>query len=184
MPSDLPARALEAAFRPRVFAMHLPTYGAARVTVAKPREEMVRLIVNYERAVAHLPQTELPVRHFYMEGRLARHVYAREISIGAGVAAVGRVHKYECINIISKGRVLVASPEGVHEIAAPFTWVSAPGSKRALYVLEDLIWTTIHLTDELDAARIKDDLGVVSYEEYRSFCENLALEGAGAPQDP
>lgn len=156
----------------REFDMRIPNYGSVRVTMRKSPEQMKRAIVKYERAVGALPQTELPVRHYYMEGRPASHVYAREISIAAGIAAVGRVHKYACINIISKGRVLVASDDGVRMIVAPCTWVSAPGAKRALFVLEDLMWTTIHLTDELDAAKIRDDLAVVTYEEYHSYLQS------------
>ena len=155
--------------------MALGRYGVARVTVKRSPEQMRRSILNYERAVGGLPQTDLPLRHFWIEGRPASHVYAREISISAGIAAVGRVHKYATINIISKGRVVVASEEGVREIAAPFTWVSGPGAKRALYVLEDLIWTTIHLTDELEVARMKDDLGTVTYEEYLTYRDSLKL---------
>lgn len=166
---------------PRVFTTRIPSYGTARVVVRRSPEEMRGAIVRYEKAVGSLPQTELPLRHFYMEGRTASHVYAREISIAKGIAAVGRVHKFQCINIISKGRVVVASEEGVRIITAPHTWVSEPGAKRALYVLEDLIWTTIHLTDELDIAKIKDDLGEVSYEEYFAYCKSLGYDGAAEP---
>lgn len=159
------------------FGMMLAGYGVARVVVRRSPQQMRRSILAYERAVGALPQTEMPVRHFYIEGRQASHIYAREISIAKDIAAVGRVHKYATINILSKGRVLVASEEGVREVVAPCTWVSQPGAKRALYVLEDILWTTIHLTDELDEARIKDDLGTVGYEEYLAFCNTLKLKG-------
>lgn len=171
---------LAAIMRPRhEFAMRMPHYGLVRVSVPRSPADMRRAIVRYERAVGALPQTDLPVRHFHIEGRKASHAYAREITIGRGVAAVGRVHKYQCINIVSKGRVLVASDEGVKEIVAPCTWVSEPGAKRALFVLEDLLWTTIHLTDELDPSKIKDDLGVVSYDEYLAYCASKGYDGVG-----
>lgn len=184
MKRDLPIGSveLEQAMRPPLaFAVALPTYGVARMTVKRSPSEMRAAILKYERAVMGLPQTDLPVRHFYIEGRKCSHVYAREIAIPANVAAVGRVHKFETINIISKGRVIVASDEGVRDIRAPFTWVSKPGAKRALYAIEDLLWTTFSLTDELDAAKIKDDLGTVTYEEFLQFLED---NGHDAPRLP
>ena len=161
---------LEGVMRPQLaFFQPIPGYGVARVVVRRSPEQMRSSILRYEQAVGMLPQTELPVRHYWIEGRRASHVYAREISIGAGVAAVGRVHKYATINVISKGAVLVASEAGVRRVMAPFTWISQPGAKRALYVLEDLIWTTFHLTDELDEAKMKDDLGFVTYDEFMAW---------------
>lgn len=132
-------------------------------------------ILDYEREVGKMPQVELPLRHFFIKSpRTCTGGYAREITMPAGVAAVGRVHKYPCINVISKGVVAVATDEGSILIEAPHTFVSEAGAKRALYIHEETIWTTFHLTDETDIDKMKDDLGTVTYNEYLEY--KLALE--------
>lgn len=156
----------------------LPGYGVANVSVRRSPEAMRTAILNFEGAVGGLPQTTLPIRHFYIEGPRASHVYAREMTIPAGVALVGRVHKHETLTILSKGVLWIASEAGVKELRAPATWVTPPGTKRAGYALEEAILTTVHLTDELDENKIEADLGTVTYEEYEDFVREL---GHAAP---
>lgn len=159
---------LQALLAPRM-AMVLPWYGKANLTVRRTPAQMRAAIVRYENAVGALPQTSLPIRHFYVAGPAASHIYAREMMIPAGVTLVGRVHKHETLSIISKGRILIASEGGVREVSAPFTWVTPAGTKRAGYAIEETIITTLHLTDELDATKIEDELGTITYEQFEEF---------------
>jgi hypothetical protein len=164
------------------YQMTLPCgYKAASVSIGRTDRPMRDRVLNYERAVGALEQVDLPLRHFFINEKAASHVYAREITIKKGIAAVGRVHKFSCINIVSKGKLLVATEDGVKVVEGPCTWVSEAGCKRALYTLEDTIWTTIHLTDETDIAKIKDELGTVTYEEYLAYCKALELEDKREP---
>lgn len=96
-------------------------------------------LLNYEKEIAKLPQVNMPVRHDFISG-----VYSRTITINKGIAFCGHTHRYECINIISSGKVLVATEEGSKEICAPYIWKSGPGVKRVGLALEDVTWTTIH----------------------------------------
>lgn len=134
-------------------------------------------VMNFRDAVARLPQHDAPLRHFFVRGRRASQIYAREITMVKGLAAVGYVHKYSTINVITKGKLLVATQDGSKLIEAPCTWISPPGVKRALYVIEDTVWTTFHLTDESDISKIKADLGTVTFEEYLSYRNALEAEG-------
>jgi hypothetical protein len=68
-----------------------------------------------------LPQVKLEVVHHFSKG-----VYARELHIPAGVTLVGEIHKFKNLNILSKGKMLVTTEEGMQEVEAPFTVVS-PG---------------------------------------------------------
>lgn len=151
----------------------LTNYATPRTIVPRfvvPVTTLQKNILRYEREVGKLPQVDLPLRHFFIKSpRTVSGGYAREITMLKGTAAVGRVHKYPCINIISKGELVVATDNGVIHIKAPYTFVSEAGAKRALYMYEDTIWTTFHLTDETDISKIKDDLGVVTYSEYLSY---------------
>lgn len=129
-------------------------------------------VLRLEREIGKLPQVELPIRHFFLKSEVpVTGGYAREMTIFAGTALVGRVHKHPCINVISKGDISVTTDNGVKRIQAPYTFVSPAGTKRAGYAHTETIWTTIHLTDETDTEKIEDALGTVTHEEYLLYLE-------------
>jgi len=132
----------------------------------QPKRDMKAMVVSLECEIGKLPQVELPVEHFFIP-----HVYARQMTIFKGAALVGRVHKYPCINIVSKGKISVTTDTGVKTIEAPYTFTSPAGTKRAGFAHEETIWTTIHLTDETDVEKIEDALGTITYEEFLLFSE-------------
>jgi hypothetical protein len=102
------------------------------------REQIERL----EAAILEMPQLEIKTTHYSAEG-----LYAREIFIPAGTLLTGKVHKCEHLNIVSKGKIVVWTEDGMKEVCAPFTMVSRPGTKRVGLAVEDTVWTTIHATD-------------------------------------
>jgi hypothetical protein len=63
----------------------------------------------------------------------------------------------------------VATEFGYEELVAPHTFVSKPGTKRAVLVLEDTIWTTYHPTEETDVGLIEDHVIAKTYDEYLKF---------------
>lgn len=102
-----------------------------------------------------------PVKHHFAPG-----AYGREMTLPADLVVVGKIHKHAHINVISKGRVLVfTEQEGVLELAAPCTFVSSPGTKRVVYVLEETVWTTVHVTDKTDLADIEREVIANDFEE-------------------
>jgi hypothetical protein len=86
--------------------------------------------------VETLPQVDCPVRHFFAPG-----MFAREITIPAGVVLIGAVHKTENLAVLSKGRLLLATPAGPVEISAPYTLTVMPGDKNSATALEEAVWT-------------------------------------------
>lgn len=95
-----------------------------------------------------------PVKHHFAPGS-----YGREMTLPAGLVVVGKIHKHAHINVISKGRVQVfTEQEGVLELAAPCTFVSSPGTKRVVHVLDETVWTTVHVTDKTDLAEIEREV--------------------------
>jgi hypothetical protein len=97
------------------------------------------------------------VNHF------APNVYAREMFLNKDLIVVGVIHKNSHINVLSKGKVLVATEEGVEEITAPATFTSKSMLKRAVYAIEDSVWTTIHPTEKTDIEEIMEDITATSY---------------------
>lgn len=126
------------------------------------REKVFKL----EGAMRAMDQVEIPIKHHFSQG-----VYAREMTVPKGVTVVGKIHKYEQLNILSAGEVLVVTDEGVQHVKAPFTMVAPPGAKRAFYALEDSVWTVIHGTDEKDVEKIEMQFIAQSELEYKEFCK-------------
>ena len=102
-----------------------------------------------------------PVQHHFAPG-----AYGREMTLPAGLVVVGKIHKHAHINVISKGRVQVfTEQDGVLELAAPCTFVSSPGTKRVVHVLEETVWTTVHVTDKTDLAEIEREVIATDFSE-------------------
>lgn len=112
------------------------------------------------------------LRHHFAPG-----CYAREMTIPAGTLIIGKIHKHAHLNIISKGRAKVVTEFGTVDIVAPNTFVSEPGTKRVVMAIDEVIWTTIHVTDETDLEKIEDYVIAKSYDEFLLIEQNKQIEG-------
>lgn len=137
------------------------------LTVITTREK----VLLAEAFLKEQPQLDLKVVHHF-----SKDVYARELHIPADTILTGEIHKFENLNILSKGRMQVLTENGVQEVEAPFTIVSPAGTKRIAYTLTDCVWTTIHGTDETDVDIIKDTFIAKSEKEWLDFCNINQLE--------
>lgn len=118
--------------------------------VKKPSSEAMKDLIAI---VDSVPQLEIPVTHYFSPG-----VYAREITMPAGMTGVGHIHKHRHLNIALTGHALVTCDGITQEIRAPFIFESMPGAQKAFQVFEDLRWITIHanpkeITDIVDMER-------------------------------
>ncbi len=118
-------------------------------------------ILDLESQMAEMPQIEIEVRHYFAHG-----TYTREAFLPAGTILTGKIHRHSCINIISKGRIRVATEEGSSEIQAPYTFVSGPGIKKAGLVLEDTVWLNVLPWDGVvtDIEALVDQATIPTYE--------------------
>lgn len=117
------------------------------------------------------PQVEIQVRHDFSQG-----VYARTITIPAGVVLTGEIHKFKQLNILSKGCMQVYTEEGIRKVEAPFIVVSPPGTKRIAHTLTECVWTTIHGTDETDVEIIRSQFIAKDENEWLEFSRSEQLE--------
>jgi len=117
------------------------------------------------------PQVEIKTKHYFSKG-----VYAREITIPAGVILTGEIHKFTNLNILSQGKIQVLIGDVVQEVEAPYTVVSPAGTKRIARTLTECVWTTIHGTDEVDLDIIEHTFIAKSEEQWLEFCGQNQLE--------
>ena len=105
-----------------------------------------------------------PVNSYHCKGN-----YAREIFISADTCIIGKIHKHEHINVISKGECIVVTEAGREILEAPLTFISMPGIKRAVYAITDTVWTTIHPTDETDMDKIEDEVIAKDFDSLDKY---------------
>lgn len=111
------------------------------------RERVERL----EASIEQMPQVECPVEHFFAPG-----IYARVMTIPAGVTLTGAAHKTEHLNIVLRGHIAATTLEDVRELKGGAIFVSQPGTKRAGVAVEETVWITVHANpgDERDLDKL------------------------------
>lgn len=149
--------------------------GAVAELVSERRTQLLKL----QRALEGLEEAKgpeaYPLRHHFAPG-----AYAREILIPAGELVVGKIHRHAHVNVLSHGRALVATPDGESEVlVAPYTFVSQPGTKRAVFAIDDVVWTTVHVTDETDLEKIEAAIIAPDFEALEHD-EQPRLSAGGA----
>ena len=128
------------------------------------KDQLRELIAGLEEKLKGLPQMELPLNHYFSRG-----VYGRELKIPKGTLIVGKIHKYQVMNVVLAGEVSVLSIDGVMRIKAPHTFVSSPGAKRVIYAHEDSVWMNFLGTDETDTDKIEAEFIAKDYSEVKEL---------------
>lgn len=112
------------------------------------REPSRNSIIALEEELKKSPQIECPLDHQFGEGFYMRTIRMCAAPEGFASVITGRIHRHECANFLSEGRVIVSTEYGRDEIVAPRHWISPAGTKRALIILKDAVWTTVHPNPE------------------------------------
>lgn len=118
-----------------------------------------------------------PLKHSYGDG-----CYIREIFMPKGTLIISKIHKYTHPYFVMKGKASVVTENGIEVIEAPYQGITQAGTKRALYIHEDMVWTTVHITKETDLGKIEDEIISKDFEAYdQSLIDSLneSLEKGG-----
>ena len=139
------------------------------MTLAEARaNDDAEKIEQLEGAMLELPQVDCREEHFFAPG-----LYIRQITIPAGVLVVGHEHKTEHVNIMLKGRVTIATAEGVATLVAPMTFI-APKGRKVAFALEETVWQNVHATEERDLSKIEEAF-IEKSETWQAHAESAAL---------
>lgn len=135
---------------------------------------MLSVINGADKLVAELAKNpiETPVEHHFSPG-----AYVREIHMPKGMLIVGKVHKTQHLNIVQKGRCTVWTPLRRFQVQGPCTFESFAGEQKIVYMHEDTIWSTVHVTDETDLELIEEKCIASSLEEVEALqlIQNLGV---------
>ena len=109
-----------------------------------------------------------PVTHSFGEG-----CYIRQIFMPKGTIIVSKIHKVTHPYFVMTGSASVATENGVEIINAPYQGITQAGTKRALYIHEDMVWITVHVTNETDLDKIEAEIIAKNFNEYDSLIGSL-----------
>jgi hypothetical protein len=105
--------------------------------------------------VAECEPLDAPPEHLFAPG-----IYARVLKMPAGSIIISKIHKTEHFCVALSGRATVVREDGAvrEEIEGPRIMRTLPGTQRALYIHEDAVWVTFHVTDKTDVDEIEKDI--------------------------
>jgi len=119
-------------------------------------------ILRIEQEILKMPQVELPIEHYQIDG-----VYVRSMFIPAGTILTGKIHNFESIAILAKGRIRITNGTDSYIISEGHIMVDKPGVKRLGYAETDVIFITVHRTDNIEIEAIEKELVSTTFEEYQ-----------------
>lgn len=127
-------------------------------------------ILDIEEKMKQMPGAMIgdcfPLKHTFVDG-----AYVREITMPKGMLVVSKIHKVCHPYFILKGEVSVLTEEGVVRLKAPYSGITPAGTKRILYIHEDTVWTTVHVTKETDIEKIEEEIIAKTFDEVDSLPE-------------
>jgi len=118
-------------------------------------------ILRIEAQILQMPQVELPIEHYQIKG-----VYARSMFIPAGTLLTGKIHNFESIAILAKGTIRITNGTESYVISEGHIMVDQPGIKRLGYAETDVVFITVHRTDNIEIEAIENELVSATFEEY------------------
>jgi len=140
------------------------------LTIPSEAEQLVRCLNEtdewqalnkFERECADRPQLPCPLRHTFtpVPGYPELHLYAREIVMPKGGLFTSRIHLYKHPFVISSGVLSIWSADhGWQLFRAPYSGVTLPGARRALFIHETTTFTTFHVTKLTDPEKIVEEV--------------------------
>ena len=135
-------------------------------------------IESAERELLSLPQVDCPVVHHFGPG-----ICIREVFMPAGAIAIGHRQKFDQLNIMIRGKVLIAKDDGTTQIlTAPMIFTGKAGRKIG-YVMEDMVWQNIYATDLKDASAVEDFFIEKSEQWHDDQASRFAVESVSRAAD-
>lgn len=124
-------------------------------------------VEEWEGKTLSLPQIDCPLVH-----RFAPGVYLREITMPAGAFIIGHEHITEHVNVVLSGKALVRMNGEVSTLEAPMVFISKPGVRKVLLILEEMRFITIHPTEETNLSII-ESLVIRKSETFLDYQEDV-----------
>lgn len=123
-------------------------------------------IMQLEEQILSLPgmvygdQPSCPLKHSFGDG-----IYVREIFNPKGALIVTKIHKYAHPFFLLKGEMTIITESGQVRIKAPHYGITPAGTKRVIFVHEDVTFVTVHPTKLTDPKEIEEEIIAKNFDE-------------------
>lgn len=144
------------------------------------RAAIERLQAACADSTAHTIASTVDTQFSQQHSVFGAHMATRTVSAPAGALIVGAVHKYPTLNILTKGRVLMASEHGKRMLVAPCMYMQDANVKKAGWVLEDCTLTNVVLTPTATDDPVAAERVVRDFHTAANYAD-LGILAAAAP---
>lgn len=103
---------------------------------------------------------DLPIQHALVDG-----LYIRTMHAPLGTTIAGRIHRKAGVSLLSEGTITIITEDGACTLTAPAVVMSKANSRRIGFAHTDVIWASIHATNNTDLLAIEDELYALDYED-------------------
>lgn len=126
-------------------------------------------INRLERKLAELPQAVMKLGHaFVHDPEFGTILYIRTVVLAAGTIYTTKIHRKEHVFVIGRGKVRAVEADGTRTfLSGPHMGITKSGTRRAIEVLEEVVWTTFHMTNTIDLGEIERQL-IIPMEEIET----------------
>jgi len=133
------------------------------------------LCMDVEQRLLNIPESVsgdelekiMPTKSTFADG-----CYIREIFVPAGQFFTTEIHKKDHPFFLLKGKLSMASENGTLNIEAPFHGITKKGTKRAVYIHEDVIFITVHATEKTTVEEVRKDVLAESFDDPAVLLNN------------
>jgi|TARA_R110002096_G_scaffold203430_2_gene388564 hypothetical protein len=95
----------------------------------------------------------------------AAGLYVRKAVVPAGMLFITKIHKKTHPYFMLSGKCRVLTEDGVEDMVGPRHGLTPAGTKRLIYVVEDVTWYTVHATDKLTPDEVEKEVIAKDYGE-------------------
>lgn len=109
-------------------------------------------------------EIKLEVKYYNCGG-----IFTGELFIPKGCIFTGKIHKYDNLNVLTKGDISVSIDNKIERIVAPRVIPAPAGVRRIFRAHEDSIWMTFHATKETDVNEVEKYFIAQNEQDYLNF---------------
>jgi hypothetical protein len=140
-------------------------------------------ITSFEKKMREIPGCSgpdpFPLVHTFSDG-----LYIRQVTVPPKTLTVTKIHKQEHAFFLMKGTISILTEEGVKKFTAPYQGITKVGTKRVIYHHDEVIFTTVHATEEKDVSSVEkqviannfDEVDALEGPEIQQFIDVVAKE--------
>jgi len=129
----------------------------ARIEAAVKNQEMDAIEAYMQ---ANYPAVKCQLNHTFTKGDgKTGQIYSRTILMKAGSIVTSKIHKFQHPFFVMAGHMIWYNenpdePDAIH-IKAPYMGITQPGTRRLIWIVQDVLMTACYATDLTDIDEIE-----------------------------